>query len=82
VVVLAAAIQSLSMVGNSVVMVAGATVNGSGPYVLQAVGVDNGEPGVNNDQFALQITTPDGTPRADLTFPLTTITGGNIQAHH
>jgi predicted extracellular nuclease len=81
VVVQAAAIQSLSLVGNSAVMIAQATVNGAGAYLLQAIAVDNGEPGVNHDQFAVQITNPDGTPRSDLTFPLTTITGGNIQAH-
>lgn len=74
-------VQSLSIVGNAAVIVGEAMVNGALHYGFQVVAVNNGSPGINRDQLALQITNPDGTPRADLSFPLTLITGGNVQLH-
>lgn len=74
-------IQSLSISGNAAVIVGEATVNGVPHYGFQVIAVNNGSPGINRDQLALQITNPDGTVRADLTFPLTVITGGNVQLH-
>jgi hypothetical protein len=72
-------VQSLSIVGTTGVIISTATVNGAGNYMLRATVVDNGEPGINNGQFGLQITSPDGS--IYLSFPLTTISGGNIQIH-
>jgi hypothetical protein len=74
------AMQFLSIVGNRAAIGSKATVEGNGNYGLEATVVDNGEPGVNVDQFGLRITKPDGT--TFLSFPLTTITGGNIHVPH
>ena len=81
VVIQSTAIQSLSIVGNAAVVVGEASVNGTPHYGFQVVAVNNGSPGIHHDQLALQITNPDGTARSDLSFPLTLISGGNIQLH-
>ncbi|HLK50076.1 MAG TPA: post-COAP-1 domain-containing protein, partial [Bryobacteraceae bacterium] len=75
------AIQSISIVGNAAVVIGEAIVNGTPHCGFQVIAVNNGSPGINRDQLALEITNPDGTIRPDLTFPLTPITGGNIQLH-
>jgi hypothetical protein len=69
------AIQSLSIVGSTAILIGKATLNGSGGYSFRATVTDNGEPGFS-DQFGLQVTTPN-TPA--LTFAPVTMTGGNIQ---
>ncbi len=81
IVIQSTSIQSLSVVGNAAVVVGEASVNGTPHYGFQVVAVNNGSPGINHDQLALQITNPDGSARGDLSFPLTLISGGNIQLH-
>lgn len=72
------ALQSLSVVGNTAVILGKATLNGVGNYTFRATIVDNGEPG-SSDLFGLQVNDPAGAPVGDLTFAPTTLTGGNVQ---
>ena len=72
------ALGALSIVGNSAVFTAKATVDAVGNHSVQATVVDNGEPGVN-DQFGLVVVQPNGIVRADLTSGIGTIYSGNIQ---
>jgi len=69
--------QSLSIIGNTAVLVTKATVNGVGNYTVRMTVVDNGEPG-SSDQLGLLVTSPSNTTVPDLTFGITTISGGNI----
>lgn len=66
-----------------------ATYQGTGNYSFMVTAIDNGEPGINNDQFGLQVKDPTGTLVSDLTFPTTgtstdapRIAGGNIAVPH
>jgi hypothetical protein len=74
-------IQSLSIVGNTGVIIGKATLNGVGNHTFRATVVDNGEPG-RNDKFGLQVTAPSGAIIADLTFDPITLSAGNIQVPH
>jgi hypothetical protein len=74
-------IQSLSIAGNTGVIIGKATVNGVENHTFRAVAVDNGEPG-RNDRFALQVTAPSGAIVPELTFDPITLFVGNIQVPH
>jgi hypothetical protein len=71
-------LDSLSIVNNTAVVLAKATLNGVGNHNIRMTVVDNGEPG-SSDKVGLQTTNPSGVIIPDLTFALKTITGGNIQ---
>jgi hypothetical protein len=70
--------QSLSVAGNTGIILGKATLNGIGNYSFRATAVDNGEPGTG-DQFGLGVTSPNGTAVSDLTFSPVVLSGGNIQ---
>jgi hypothetical protein len=72
----------LSIVGNSAVIVTKGVLNGTGNYLIYASVTDNGEPGINNDLFGMEVQNPNTTDVPDLTFPRLVITGGNIQVPH
>jgi hypothetical protein len=72
------AMQSLAIVGSYAAITGKATLAGVGNYGFVATIRDAGDPGTA-DQFGLQVTAPDGSIVPDLTFPLQTLTGGNIQ---
>jgi len=76
-----ASMQSLSIVGNTGVIIGKATLNGVGNHTFRATVVDNGESG-RNDQFGLRVTAPSGAIIADLTFDPITLSAGNIQVPH
>jgi hypothetical protein len=71
-------LQSLSIAGNTGVLLGKASLNDVGNYTFRLTIVDNGEPG-SSDQFGLQVTSPNGSIIPDLTFSPITISGGNIQ---
>ncbi|HEX8089456.1 MAG TPA: M36 family metallopeptidase [Blastocatellia bacterium] len=71
-------LQSLSVAGNTGIILGKATLNGVGNYGFRATVVDNGEPGTG-DQFGLGVTSPNGAAVSDLTFSPVTLAGGNIQ---
>ena len=72
--------QSMSIVGNTAVILGKATLNGVANYSFQATVIDNGEPG-RNDLFGLQVKDPNWAAVPDLSFSPATLTGGNIQVH-
>lgn len=72
------ALDSMSIVNKTAVILTKATVNGVGNHQVRMTVVDNGEPG-SSDRLGLQVTNPGGSVIADLTFGLTTLRGGNIQ---
>ena len=72
------AMQSLAIVANVGVILGKATLGAVGNYGFMATVLDAGETGTA-DQFGLQVTSPDGFIVPDLTFPMVTLTGGNIQ---
>jgi len=74
-------IQSLSIAGNTGVIIGKATVNGVENHTFRAVAVDNGEPG-RNDRFGLQVIAPSGAIVPELTFDPITLFVGNIQVPH
>jgi hypothetical protein len=74
-------IQSLSIAGNTGVIIGKATVNGVANHTFRAVVVDNGEPG-RHDRFGLQVTAPSGAIVPELTFDPITLFVGNIQVPH
>ncbi|WP_201361691.1 family 43 glycosylhydrolase [Dictyobacter formicarum] len=74
------AIIKSSPTSSTAVFTGKATNNGVGNYTFQVTGVDNGEPGTN-DQFGLKLSSPGGAVVADLTFDPLTLNGGNIQIH-
>jgi hypothetical protein len=76
------AMQTLSVVGNTGIIIAKATVNGVGNYTIQAVLVDNGEPGAGADLFGLKVVDPTGAMVPGLTFNPLALVGGNIQVPH
>ncbi|HEX2123137.1 MAG TPA: S8 family serine peptidase [Thermoanaerobaculia bacterium] len=68
------AVGTLSIAGNTAIVLGKATVStGSGNHDFRLIVVDNGEPG-SSDQLGLTIT---GMP--DLTFDPITLSGGNVQ---
>jgi hypothetical protein len=72
------ALDSMSIVNNTAIVLTKATVNGIGSHNIRMTVVDNGEPG-SSDQLGLQTTNPSNVGMPDLTFGLTTLRGGNIQ---
>jgi len=72
------AVQSLSIVNNTGIILGKATLNGVGNYSFRASVIDNGEPG-SSDQFGLRVTDPLNAVVADLTYTPITLNGGNIQ---
>jgi Subtilase family len=74
-------IQSLSIAGNTGVIIGKATVNGVENHTFRAIAVDNGEPG-RHDRFGLQVTAPNGAIVPELTFDPITLFVGNIQVPH
>jgi hypothetical protein len=72
------AMQSLAIVGDVAVILGKATLGAVGNHGFMATAHDAGESGTA-DQFGLQVTSPDGFIVPDLTFPMQTLTGGNIQ---
>jgi Fungalysin metallopeptidase (M36)/Bacterial Ig-like domain (group 3) len=71
-------LQSLSIAGNTGILLGKATLNDVGNHSFRVTVVDNGEPGTS-DKFGLEVTRPNGTNIADLTFQPITLNGGNIQ---
>jgi hypothetical protein len=69
-------IQSLSIVGNTAVLIGRAIFNG-GDCIFRATAIDNDLLG-RQDKFGLQVATPSGTIIQDLTFDPITLTSGNI----
>jgi len=72
------AMQSMSIVNNTSVIISKAVFNGVGNYGMRITITDNGEPG-SSDRFGLQLTNPASVIVPDYTFAPRTILGGNIQ---
>jgi hypothetical protein len=72
-------LTSLSLVGNTAVILGQVSLNGTGSYGLQATITDNGEPGVNHDLLGLKLS--GATLAPPITFDPAAITAGNIQIH-
>jgi subtilisin-like proprotein convertase family protein len=72
------ALQSLSVVGNTGVMVGTMTLNGVANHMFRVIAVDNSNSG-RGDQFGLQVFAPDGTSIPNMTFDPIVLRGGNIQ---
>jgi hypothetical protein len=72
-------LTSLSVVTNTAVLLSKATVNGVGGHSIQATAIDNGTPGINKDQFGLQVS---GSPNTGIAFAPQLITGVNIVVPH
>ena len=69
----------MALTANTAVISAQATVNGTGNYPIQITVTDNGNPGVNHDQFGLIVT---GSPLSPpIGFAPATLTAGNIITH-
>ena len=73
-------IQSLSIVGNTGVLIGKAIFNG-GDCTFRATVIDNDLFG-RHDKFGLQVTTPSGAIIPDLTFDPITLSTGNILVPH
>jgi hypothetical protein len=72
-------LTAMALTGNTAVVNAQATVNGSGNYPVQMTITDNGNPGVNHDLFGLTVT---GSPlNPPIAFVPAAITAGNIITH-
>ena len=74
-------LQSMSLVGDTAVLLGKATVGNTPDSSFRLIIRDNGEPG-RNDLFGLTITNPDGSANPTYSFAPRTISGGNIQVHH
>jgi hypothetical protein len=72
------AMQSLSIVNGTAVIIAKAILNGVGNHGMRVIAIDNGEPG-SSDKFGLTTTAPNGTTIPGLSFAPVTLQGGNIQ---
>ena len=70
-------ISTLSIAGDTAIILGKAVVNGVGNYSFQLTVTDNGEPG-STDQLGLKISIG-GSDVSDLTFAPITLSGGNIQ---
>jgi hypothetical protein len=71
-------LQSMSVVGNTAVVLGKATVGGVGNYAFQATVTGNGA-SPSNDLFGLQVTDPSGKAVPDLSFSPISLKGGSIQ---
>ena len=69
-------LESMTIVGNTAVLIGKVTDNGVGNYSFQATGVDSSGAG-GTDQFGLQVTAPNGT--VVINFAPIKLAGGNIQ---
>lgn len=69
---------TVSIAGDTAVILGKATLNDVGNHSFRATVVDKGEPGTS-DQFGLQVTAPSGAQVADMWFNPITLGGGNIQ---
>jgi hypothetical protein len=76
----AASVQLLTVVGDTAVLVAPASVNGVSGYTVRAFFVNSAGSG-KNDQFGMQVTDAAGNLVPDLTFAPSTLTSGNLQVH-
>ena len=75
----ATSLTFMALTANTAVISAQATVNGTGNYPIQITVTDNGNPGVNHDQFGLTVT---GSPLSPpIGFAPATLTAGNIITH-
>jgi hypothetical protein len=72
------AAQSLSIIGNTGVIVGKAIVNDVGDHTFRATVVDNSKSG-RGDRFGLQAISPSGEIAPDLKFDPITLRGGNIR---
>jgi hypothetical protein len=75
------AMKSLSVVGNSAVIVGKATLDGVGNHEFRVTVVDNGEPG-SADRFGLQVKDKNGAAIASLTFAPILLNSGNVVVPH
>jgi hypothetical protein len=75
------AVQSLSIVDNTAVILGKATLGGVGNYSFQATLIDNGQPGTNS-LFGLQVKDPSGVAVPNLSFSPMNLGGGTIQVPH
>jgi hypothetical protein len=75
------AMTSLSVVGNSAVIVGKANLDGVGNHEFRVTAVDNGEPGTA-DRFGLQVRDRSGAGIASLTFAPILLDSGNIIVPH
>jgi hypothetical protein len=71
-------IQSLSVIGNTGIIVGKATVNGVGNHTFRATVVDSSRSG-RGDRFGLVVISPSGEIVPDLTFDPITLRGGNVR---
>jgi hypothetical protein len=74
----ASAVQSLSVVGNTGVIVGKAIVNGVGNHTFRAILVVISKSG-RGDRFGLEVISPSGAIIPELTFDPITLRGGNIR---
>ena len=74
----ASTLQSLSVVGNTGVIVGKATVNGVANHTFRAI-VVNGGKAARSDRFGLKVISPSGTVISDLTFDPISLRSGNIK---
>jgi hypothetical protein len=68
-------LQSMSIVGNTAVILGKATLGGVGNYTFQATVIAQSATG---DLFGLQVTDPSGKVVPDLSFSPINLKGGNI----
>jgi hypothetical protein len=71
-------VESVTMNGNTAVVVARVSINGGGNYLARITFVDNGDPGTE-DKYGMEITLPSGMPVPDVTFAPRTIASGRIR---
>lgn len=75
------AMKSMSIVGDSAVIVGKATLDGVGNYEFRLTAVDHGEAGTD-DRFGLDVRDPNRVPVASLTYAPIVIDSGNIVVPH
>ncbi len=73
-----ASIQSMSIVGNTGIIVGTASLNGAGNRAFRAIVVDNGRP-TRSDRFGLQVFAPGGAIVPEMTFDPAPLTGGSVK---
>ncbi|MGH9755580.1 MAG: M36 family metallopeptidase [Blastocatellia bacterium] len=71
-------VRSISVVGNTGVIIGKATLNGVRNHTFRATIVDGGKSG-RNDRFGLQVISPSGAIIPDLTFDPIILKSGNIK---
>jgi subtilisin family serine protease len=72
------AMGTVSVAGDTAIILGKATLGEIGNYSFRATVVDKGEPGTG-DQFGLQLTSPAGAQVSDLWFSPVILSGGNVQ---